>query len=694
MKRISSICLLLSLFIAAQAQMQDPVKFKSELKTGSGPEAEMVFTATIDPGWHVYSTELGSDGPIEASLHVNKMEGAELVGKLTPKGKEISNFDEMFGMKLRYFEKTAQFVQKVKFTKPQYNIDAYLEYGACNDEMCMPPSEVPLKQNGKSPAVAGAVEEKAKAEEVKEEKVAEEVKNEDEAQTQADTLATPTALGDSAVAVAALSGDQGDLWRPVISELRAMGNSGDSLSNHSLLYILFMGFVGGLLAVLMPCIWPIIPMTVSFFLKRAKSDKKKGIKDAITYGISIIIIYLALGLLVTAIFGSDTLNAMSTNAVFNIFLFLLLVVFALSFFGWFEIKLPSSWANAVDTKASNTSGLVSIFLMAFTLVLVSFSCTAPIIGLLLVETTTSGNWVAPALGMFGFALALALPFTLFALFPAWLKQAPKSGSWMTTLKVVLGFIELAFALKFFSVADLAYGWHLLDREVFLSLWIVIFGLLGAYLCGWLKFQEDETGGDLHKPMPVLCIMGGLVSLAFAVYMIPGLWGAPCKAVSAFAPPMNTQDFNLNTKVVEAAYTDYEQGMRAAAAQGKPVLIDFTGFGCVNCRKMEAAVWTDPRVASKLTKDYVLISLYVDDKTPLKEPMTVTDEKGQEKTLRTVGAKWSYLQSNKFGANAQPFYVAVSPQGNPLTGARSYDESIDKYMDFLDEGLKAYKASSE
>ncbi len=445
-----------------------------------------------------------------------------------------------------------------------------------------------------------------------------------------------------------------------------------------------MGFVGGLLAVCMPCIWPIIPMTVSFFLKRAKTDKRKGIKDAITYGLSIIVIYLGLGLLVTALFGSDTLNAMSTNAVFNILLFLLLVVFALSFFGWFEIKLPDSWANAVDSKASTTSGLLSIFLMAFTLVLVSFSCTAPIIGLLLVETTTSGNWVAPAVGMFGFALALALPFTLFALFPSWLKQAPKSGSWMTTLKVVLGFIELAFALKFLSVADLAYGWHILDREVFLSLWIVIFGLLGAYLCGWLKFQEDEVGGDLQKPKPVLCIMGGLCSLAFAVYMLPGLWGAPCKAVSAFAPPMNTQDFNLNTHTVEARFTDYDLGMAAARAEGKPAFIDFTGFGCVNCRKMEAAVWTDPRVADRLNNDYVLISLFVDDKKPLAEPMEVTDEQGNKKTLHTVGAKWSYLQSHKFGANAQPFYVILDPStGKPLSGSRAYDEDINAFIKFLD-----------
>ena len=692
MKRILSAVSMLIMAFMVHAQMVDPVKFTSTLKTNNTAEGEIIFNGTIDNGWHVYSTNLGNDGPIEATFHVNKLEGAELVGPLTPRGKEISEYDNMFGMKLRYFEKNVQFVQKVKFTKPQYNIDAYLEYGACNDEMCMPPTEVSIVKSGKSPAVAADNSKEKDAEKKAEEEAA---KEETEKATEAEEAGNTTAEADSVLTsqadstVSAASSDS-DLWASSVAELRALGNE-DNMANRSWLYLLMMGFVGGLLAVAMPCIWPIIPMTVSFFLKRAKDDKQKGIRDAITYGLSIIVIYLTLGLLVTGLFGSDTLNAMSTNAYFNIFLFLLLVVFALSFFGWFEIKLPDKWANAVDSKATNTSGLLSIFLMAFTLVLVSFSCTAPIIGLLLVETTTSGNWIAPAVGMLGFALALALPFTLFALFPSWLKQAPKSGSWMNTLKVVLGFIELAFALKFFSVADLAYGWHLLDREVFLSLWIVIFGLLGLYLIGKLKFQSDEIGGDINKPMPVLCIMGGLVSLAFAVYMIPGLWGAPCKAVSAFAPPMNTQDFNLNTKVVEAQYTSYEEGLAAAAAQGKPVLIDFTGFGCVNCRKMEAAVWTDPRVSSKLTKDYVLISLFVDDKTPLKEPMEVTDDNGNKKTLRTVGAKWSWLQSHKYGANAQPFYVAVDAQGHPLTAARSYDEDIAKYIDFLDEGINKFKS---
>ena len=673
MRRLITTIAILTFVLGISAQISNPVHFSAQLRTENGVDAEIIFTAKIDAGWHVYSTELGNNGPISATFNAVKMDGVETIGKLQARGKEIKQYDKLFEMELRYFEQAATFVQKVRFTKPDYDIDCYLEYGACNDQACLPPSEAAFKQKGKSPTVKEKTE---KAEDVTDQVTPVPSLSGENTDTAAIMTPLQTVSSDS-------------LWSPVVEELRAMGGN-DAIADHSLLYILLMGFIGGLLAVCMPCIWPIIPMTVSFFLKRAKSDKKKGIRDAFTYGISIIVIYLGLGLLVTALFGSDTLNAMSTNAVFNIFLFLLLVVFALSFFGWFEIKLPESWANSVDTKATETSGLISIFLMAFTLVLVSFSCTAPIIGLLLVETTTSGNWLAPALGMLGFAVALALPFTLFAMFPSWLKQAPKSGSWMNTLKIVLGFIELAFALKFFSVADLAYGWHLLDREVFLSLWIVIFALLGAYLCGWLKFQTDEIGGNLHKPMPVVCIMGGLVSLAFAVYMIPGLWGAPCKAVSAFAPPMNTQDFNLNTKTVEAKYTDYDEGMAAAKALGKPVLIDFTGYGCVNCRKMEAAVWTDPTVADMLTDDFVLISLYVDDKTPLAEPLEVITSQDETKILRTVGAKWSWLQSQKFGANAQPFYVMLDNNGKPLSASRAYDEDVNGYINFLKQGLLKYQ----
>ena len=680
MKKALTIFAFLLAVVTATAQMQDPVHVRSELKKISDTEAELLFSATIDAGWHVYSTGLADDGPISATFHADKMEGAKTVGSLKARGKEQKVFDKVFEMEVRYFEQAVTFVQKIQFTQPQYNIECYVEYGACNDRMCMPPSTIELKARGKGLETG---------------------EKETVDPSDSTLIATPHSQRENSQ-LSTVNSPDSTLWQPVVSELRAMNTGTDDLADHSLLYILLMGFVGGLLAVLMPCIWPIIPMTVSFFLKRAKDDKSRGIRDALTYGISIIVIYLGLGLLVTALFGSDTLNAMSTNAFFNIFLFLLLVVFALSFFGWFEIKLPDSWATKVDQKSdelsskavansklSSLNSQLSIFLMAFTLVLVSFSCTAPIIGLLLVETTTSGNWLAPAMGMLGFAIALALPFTLFALFPSWLKQAPKSGGWMNIIKVVLGFIELAFALKFFSVADLAYGWHLMDREVFLSLWIAIFTLLALYLMGVFRFQSDVVEGEPHRPMPVVCIMGGLVSLAFAIYMVPGLWGAPCKAVSAFAPPISTQDFNLNSKTVEARFTDYEQGMAAAKAEGKPVLIDFTGFGCVNCRKMEAAVWTDPQVADLLEKKFVLISLYVDDKTPLAEPIEVTDAQGQKRTLRTVGAKWSYLQSQKFGANAQPFYVIINNEGHPLMGSRSYDEDIAAYVDFLRQGLKRY-----
>ncbi len=656
--------------VAAWAQMQDPTHFRVSQKQVSPTEVEVIFSGTIEKGWHVYSTGLADDGPISATVTTEKAEGAKPKGKLIPKGKEINTFDKVFEQQLRYFENSVQFVQKYEITGKTYHIKGFLEYGCCNDEMCMPPGNVEFDYQGKGPEDAPEAEEETAEEE------------------KTDTAAVVPLMGDS-IAADTTGVATSDLWKPVIKELQAY--NGDDNQNRSLLYIFLMGILGGLVALFTPCVWPIIPMTVSFFLKRAKDDKKKGVKDAITYGISIVVIYVTLGLLITGIFGASALNALSTNAVFNIFFCLLLVVFALSFFGWFELTLPSSWTNKVDSKASSTSGLLSIFLMAFTLSLVSFSCTGPIIGFLLVDFATSGSFWGPAIGMLGFAIALALPFTLFAMFPTWLKSAPKSGGWMNTIKVVLGFIELAFALKFFSVADLAYGWRLLDREVFLCLWIVIFGALGLYLIGKLKFQSDWEGGEMDKPMPVICIMMGLCSIAFAIYMIPGLWGAPCKAVSAFAPPMSTQDFNLyKAHVVEAKYKDYDEGMAAAKAMGKPVMVDFTGFGCVNCRKMEAAVWTDPQVASKLENDYVLISLFVDDKTPLAKHIEVTEENGQKRTLRTVGDKWSYLQRSKFGANAQPFYVTLDNEGNPLGPSAVYKEDIDLYMKFLNTGLKNYK----
>lgn len=674
-----SLALLLLVAMFCNAQMADPVKFKSHLKTGSTAEAEIVFDGKIAHGWHVYSTNLGSDGPIEASFHVDKKDGVELVGKLTPRGHEISMMDNMFGMKLRFFENSVQFVQKVKFTKPTYTIKAYLEYGACNDEMCMPPTQVDAHFSGKSPAIDGKAAADEKSAETND--VAEALKagGLDSSMVKAGAVDS-VAIADSAAAPQLDNAEVQKLWTPVIKELAKF----DKPVSNSLLYIFLAGLVGGFLALFTPCVWPIIPMTVSFFLKRNK-DRKKAIREAITYGVSIVVIYVALGLIVSLLFGASALNALSTNAIFNILFCLLLVVFAASFFGAFEITLPSSWSNKIDQKSDETSGVLSIFLMAFTLSLVSFSCTGPIIGFLLVAVASEGSIVAPTIGMLGFAVALAIPFALFAMFPTLLKSAPKSGGWMNVLKVVLGFIELAFALKFLSVADLAYGWHILDRETFLALWIAIFSLLGLYLLGIFNFPHDDENRRTNVPQFFLA----LGSLAFAFYMIPGLWGAPLKAVSAFAPPMNTQDFNLYKNEVHPRFKDFEAGMAAARLEGKPVMIDFTGFGCVNCRKMEAAVWTDAKVADMLNNKYVLISLYVDDKTPLPEQITVTDTDGTQRTLRTVGDKWSYLQRHKFGSNTQPMYILLDNEGKPLTGSRSYDEDINEYMDFLKVGLDNY-----
>ncbi|MBT9920823.1 protein-disulfide reductase DsbD family protein [Bacteroides uniformis] len=674
MKKLLFPLFLLLFAVAVQAQIQDPVKFKSELKTLAADEAEVVFTAAIDKGWHVYSTDLGDGGPISATFNVEKISGAEVAGKLKPVGKEISTFDKLFEMKVRYFENTAQFVQKLKLTGGAYQLEGYLEYGACNDENCLPPTQVPFQFSGKA---EGAAKEAAAA--TVETKVEEQPAKQEAATDMVSVAVVGGADGPTEINVT----DKVNFWKPVINELQSLGET-TSQEDMSWIYIFITGFAGGLLALFTPCVWPIIPMTVSFFLKRSK-DKKKGIRDAWTYGASIVVIYVTLGLAITLIFGASALNALSTNAVFNILFCLMLVVFAASFFGAFEITLPSKWSTAVDSKAEATSGLLSIFLMAFTLSLVSFSCTGPIIGFLLVQVSTTGSVVAPAIGMLGFAIALALPFTLFALFPSWLKSMPKSGGWMNIIKVTLGFLELAFALKFLSVADLAYGWRILDRETFLALWIVLFALLGFYLLGKIKFPHDDDDSKVSVPRFFMA----LASLAFAVYMIPGLWGAPLKAVSAFAPPMQTQDFNLYNNEVHAKFDDYDLGMEYARQHGKPVMLDFTGYGCVNCRKMELAVWTNPKVSDIINNDYVLITLYVDNKTPLPSPVKIV-ENGTERTLRTVGDKWSYLQRVKFGANAQPFYVLIDNEGKPLNKSYSYDEDIPKYIEFLQTGLENYK----
>ena len=625
----------------AFAQMLEPVKWTQELKMVSDTEAELTFSATIEEGWHLYTTDVPEGGPLPATVRFDVLEGAELVGELTNVGEIHTEYDAMFEMDLPSFSHNGQFVQRLKFADPEnYKIEGLLEGQACCEGACMP-VESPFNYSKGATAV---VEEKQEVENT--------------------NVANP-------------------LWTPVIEQLNAAGSAAEDAGNHSLLAIFFAGFVGGLVALFTPCVWPIIPMTVSFFLKRSK-DRSQGIRDAITYGVSIIVIYVTLGLFITLVFGASALNALSTNAIFNIIFFLMLVVFAASFFGAFEITLPASWSNAIDSKAEKTTGLLSIFLMAFTLALVSFSCTGPIIGFLLVEISTTGSIIAPTMGMFGFAVALALPFTLFALFPSMLKSAPRSGGWMNSVKVVLGFIELALSLKFLSVADLAYGWGLLNRPTFIALWIVIFGSLGFYLLGKLKFPHDDDLPYVSVPRYFLA----MIVLAFTVYMVPGLWGAPCKAISAFAPPMYTQDFNLYVDEVEAEYHDYEQGMQAALQAGKPVIVDFTGYGCVNCREMEASVWTDDKVRDIMREDYILISLYVDDKTPLAVPMEVV-ENGQKRTLKTVGDKWSYLQRYKFGANAQPFYVILDNEGQPLTGSYAFDKNVDHFLEFLNQGLDNY-----
>lgn len=681
MKKFLSLTLLLlvTVVMAVQAQVSFTVKYKRVNPT----TVDIVFTGTAQPGWHIYSTNIGEGGPTRATFGVDKIKGAKLKGGLKggPGAKTMQ--DPIFEMPVTYYEGHATFTQRVELLDKDYELKGYLKYGACNDENCLPPTSVNAIVKG-TDGPAPTAESKA------EEAAAQQAMANGLPTTQTDTMGNNVAATDTAAAAVAVqpldSAATQALWTPVIKELRNFGTGADDVSGKAWYYIFFLGFVGGLVALFTPCVWPIIPMTVSFFLKRS-GNRRKGIRDAITYGVSIVVIYVALGLIITTLFGANALNDLSTNAVFNILFFLMLVVFAASFFGGFEITLPSKWGDAVDSKAEKTTGLLSIFLMAFTLSLVSFSCTGPIIGFLLVEVSTSGgSALAPTIGMLGFAIALALPFTLFALFPTWLKSAPKSGGWLNNVKVVLGFLELAFALKFFSVADLAYGWHLLDRETFLALWIVIFTLLGVYLLGAIKFPHDDED-ERHTSVPRFFL--ALISLAFAVYMVPGLWGAPVKAVSAFAPPISTQDFNLDPVKIEVKFTDYEAGMAYARQTGKPVMVDFTGHGCVNCRKMELAVWHDAKVRDLLTKDYVLISLYVDEKAPLPAPMEV-EENGQTTTLRTIGDKWSYLQRSKFGANAQPFYVLLDNNGRPLNTSYSYDEDVDKFVKFLKTGLDNYK----
>ena len=663
--------------------IRDAVSWSHSIEDKSPTEKVLVLTAVIKGDWHLYSTELPAGGPTPTHLIVDKLTGAELVGKLTANQKPIEKFDPNFEMTLRFFGGKVSFRQQIRITDPKkFAFEGAVRYMACNDQQCLPPAnwefKIQPKELGKLEAAAPSTKLTEETSTTTTEEQTAPPMGEQLADS-ASTTATALSVQNDSTSLAT-----SDLWAPVIPELKAYGDKALSQTEGSLWMLLVGGFLGGLVALVTPCVWPMIPMTVSFFLKRSK-DKKKGIRDALIYGLGIIIIYVGLGLLVSAIFGASFLNSLATNAYFNVAFFLLLVIFAMSFFGAFELVLPAKWTNKMDEKADSASGFLSIFFMAFTLALVSFSCTGPIVGTLLVQAATSSSgMLAPAIGMLGFALALALPFTLFAIFPNLLQSMPKSGGWMNSVKVVLAFIELALALKFLSIADLAYNWRILDREVFLALWIVIFFLLGMYLLGKLRFPHDTP--QEKTPIPALFL--AIVSLSFAVYMIPGLWGAPLRAISAFAPPLRTQDLNLYHGEVHAKFDDYDAGMAYARQVGKPVIIDFSGYGCVNCRKMEAAVWTDANVKGMLENDYVLITLMVDEKAPLPQPLEV-EENGQKIKLRTVGDKWSYFQRMKFGANAQPFYVLLDHQGKPLAPSRAYDEDIPAYLDFLKGGLSEF-----
>lgn len=686
MKKLFSTLVLAIMALTVQAQILQPAKWKINLNDSGSAEKEIVFTATLEKGWHLYDQDLPEGGPVSTSFTFETLKGAELVGKPVPSVKPTVVYDEQFAMNLRWFPGTVSFTQKIKVTEPtKFKVEGEVEFMVCNDETCLPPDRVSFTFDKKNIQMTTA-ENKTPDVDTNDSTVEQPEINqttENTAETTTPETNKNTQASSKNTANNKLTDDV-SLWTPVIDQLKAFGDTTVSATDTSWLFIFFAGFLGGLIALLTPCVWPMIPMTVSFFLKRTK-DRKKAIRDAITYGLSIIIIYLVMGLLITGIFGASALNDLSTNAIFNIIFFLLLVVFAISFFGAFELVLPSSWTNKLDTKADSTTGIISIFFMAFTLVLVSFSCTGPIIGTLLVQAASMGTAVGPAIGMFGFALALSIPFSLFAIFPNMLQSMPKSGGWLNSVKVVLGFLELALALKFLSVADLAYGWRILDREVFIVLWIVIFILLGLYLLGKIKFSHDSDVKFVSVPRLFMAI----ISFAFAVYMVPGLWGAPLKAISAFAPPLYTQDFNLYESDVHAAFDDYETGMAYAKKVNKPVMIDFSGFGCVNCRKMEAAVWTDPKVKQLLENDYVLITLMVDDKTKLSHPITI-EEHGKTRTLKTIGDKWSYLQRSKFGANAQPFYILLNDKGEPLGPSYAFNEDVSQYIQFLQNGLKVFR----
>ena len=599
-----------------------PVVSSHHMEQVAADTIRLSFNLKISDGWHVYSTSLPAGGPISAELTFDASQGVTPASDLKFNGTEKEIFDPLFNMSVRYFEKSVTFFQDFAISEG-WSMEGVFTYGACDDLTCLPPQRVEFSY--------------------------------------ADAPAAATTEFENEEGIDQIDGFDNLLWAPVTY------TDANAVTGGSSLWGLFItSFIGGLIALLTPCVWPIIPMTVSFFLKRSQ-ERRKAIRDAIIYGLSIIAVYVALALVITLIFGANALNALATNAFVNILFFLILVAFALSFFGVFEITLPSRWSTGTDRKSSSAAGLGGIFFMALTLTIVSFSCTGPIIGFLLVDAASTGSILAPTVGMLGFSVAMAIPFTLFAMFPEWLKSMPKSGGWMDRVKVTLGVIELAFSLKFLSVADMAYGKGLLPRDLFILLWILMALFLGIYL---IRRRSGKAG-----------LAAGLVSLAFAAWLVPGLWGAPLKAISAFTPPMSTQKFGHNDQTVEPQFTDYSEAIIAAEISGKPILVDFTGYGCVNCRKMEAAVWTDPRVSEVIKKKYILVSLFVDDKTPLPKSWKVT-ENGTKVKIRTVGDKWSLLQRHKFGANAQPFYVIINAKGELIRGPYTFDPDVEHFLKFI------------
>ena len=619
-------CILAILLAAPFGNSLQPVTSTQKLEQISADTVRLVFNLRISDGWHVYSSSLPAGGPISAELTFDESQGVTPASELRFQGTEKEVFDPLFRMSVRYFEKNVTFFQDFAVSKG-WSMEGAFTYGACDDLNCLPPQRIEFSHSDAA----------------------------------TDAAAVQPAAGQEA-GIDEIEGFDDLLWKPV-----TYSDAGAITGGGSLWGLFLTSFIGGLIALLTPCVWPIIPMTVSFFLKRSQ-DRRKAIRDAIVYGLSIIAVYVALALIITLIFGANALNALATNAFVNILFFLILVAFALSFFGVFEITLPSRWSTGTDRKSSSAAGLGGIFFMALTLTIVSFSCTGPIIGFLLVDAASTGSILAPTVGMLGFSVAMAIPFTLFAMFPGWLQSMPKSGGWMDRVKVTLGVIELAFSLKFLSVADMAYGKGILPRDLFILLWILMALFLGIYL---IRRRSGKAG-----------LVAGIVSLAFAAWLVPGLWGAPLKAISAFTPPMSTQIFGHNDQTVEPQFTDYSEAIIASEISGKPILVDFTGYGCVNCRKMEASVWTDPRVADKIRKDYILVSLFVDDKTPLPKSWRVT-ENGNKIKIRTVGDKWSLLQRHKFGANAQPFYVIIDYKGKLIKGPYTFDPDPEHFLKFLE-----------